>query len=181
MGKKNGPWTINDSVCRFKSPLIELYEDKVMRPDGQPAQYVTVRVKAGVTVLALDDEGCVHLAKEFRYAVGRECVEAVGGAVDEGEEPVEAARRELREELGIEAEELIPMGRVEPMTSIVVAPSHQFLARRLQFREPQPQGPEDIQRIKMPLEDAVRMVMAGEITDPSSCALILKAHEFVKE
>jgi len=180
MSKKHGPWTINKSACKFKSPLIELYEDDVTRPDGRPGQYFTVRVKAGVTVLALDDEGCVHLAKEFRYAVGRECVEAVGGAVDEGEEPMDAARRELREELGIEAEELIPMGRIEPMTSIVVAPAHQFLARGLQFREPQQEGSERIQRVKMPLEEAVRRVMAGEITDPSSGALILKALEFAR-
>jgi len=179
MARKHGPWTVINSARKFKGSLIELWLDAVIKPDGEPGEYVTIRVQPGVSVIALDDESCLHLAREFRYAVGRECLEAVGGAVDEGEEPVDAARRELREELGIEAEELIPLGHVEPMTSIAVASSHLFLARRLRFTEPQQEGSEQIECVRLPLDEAVKLVMAGKITEAASCALILKAANFV--
>src|ERR1041384_2162647 len=110
--RKNGPWTINESTLKFKHKLIEVYEDQVTRPNGPPGVYALVKIKAGAAVLALDEHGDVYLARQFRYAAGRESLEVVAGAIDDDEQPEEAARRELREELGIEARELIALGQV---------------------------------------------------------------------
>jgi ADP-ribose pyrophosphatase len=101
--KKHAPWTIKESRSVYRGKMMEVFEDEVIQPDGKDGTYPIVRMKDGAGILALDDEGQVYLVKEFRYALGREDVETVRGAIDEGEEPIDAARRELREEPGIEA------------------------------------------------------------------------------
>lgn len=179
--KQHGPWIINDSTVKYRHKLLEICEDQVTRPDNTPGVYAIARVKAGVSVLAVDDEGIAYLAQEFRYAIGRVSLEVVGGAIDEGEQAFEAARRELKEELGIEAEELIELGRVDPMTSLIDSPSYLFLARRLHLGEIHHEGSERIERIELPLAEAARLVYASEITHGASCVLILRAHKFLHD
>jgi 8-oxo-dGTP pyrophosphatase MutT (NUDIX family) len=179
--RKHGPWTINESTLKYKHELLELYEDQITRPNGTPGVYATVKIKPGAAVLALDKDGNVYLARQFRYATGRESLEVVTGAIDPDERPEETAQRELCEELGIEARELIPLGRVDPMASLVDSPSHLFLARQLQFTAAQPDGSEQIQLVKVSLAEACRMVYANEITHGSSCVLILRADKFLRD
>jgi 8-oxo-dGTP pyrophosphatase MutT (NUDIX family) len=126
-------------------------------------------------VLALDDEGFAHLVRTFRYAVGKECVEVVQGGTEDGEEPEAAVRRELKEELGIEAEEWTDLGLVDAITSQVYSPARLFLARGLTFGESETESTESLKPLKVKLEEAVRMVMDGRITQGISCVLILKA------
>ena len=178
--KKRGPWTVHQTHCKYSHDLIEVYEDRVTRPDGEPGTYCVVKVKPGVCVLAVDEDGTAHMAKQFRYAVGYECVEAVAGAMDEGEEPADAARRELKEEIGIEAERVVEMGRVDPLTSMLEAPSYLFLATGLTFGEEHQEGSEDIKKVSMPLEEAVEKALTGGIEDASSCVLVLRAWHYLK-
>ncbi|HEX8746020.1 MAG TPA: NUDIX hydrolase [Pyrinomonadaceae bacterium] len=178
--RENGPWKIKSSAAKYKSELIDVYEDEVIKPNGEPSTYSTVRVKAGVSVLPVDDDGFVYLARDFRYAIGRECVEAVAGAIDEGEEREDAARRELKEELGIEAADVVELGLVDPMPSLVDSPSYLFLAKgRLKFKEKELEGGENIKTVKVKLSEAVRMVMRGDITHGSSCVVILRANDYL--
>lgn len=181
MGKQHGPWTIEDSALKFQNEFIEVREDSVIRPDGKPGRYATVRMKRGVSALPLDDEGFVYLTRQFRYAVGQESIECASGGVDDEEQPVEAARREVREEVGIEAEEWIDLGRVETDTSIIFGPAHQYLARGLKFKEPRREGTEEMQTVKISFAEAVRMVLDGRIRHGGSCLLILKANEYLRE
>jgi 8-oxo-dGTP pyrophosphatase MutT (NUDIX family) len=175
MERKHGQWTIRSSERLYADEFAEVWVDEVSRPDGSPGRRATMRMKPGVAVLALDEDGFAHLVKTFRYAVGKECVEAVQGGSEEGEEPSESARRELKEELGIEAEELTDLGLVDAVTSQVYSPARIFLARRLSFGEHERESTESLQPLKVRFEEAVRMVMDGEITQGISCALILKA------
>jgi ADP-ribose pyrophosphatase len=175
MERKHGPWTIKDSERIYADEFAEVWVDEVSKPDGGPARRVTMRMKPGVAVLALDEEGFAHLVKTFRYAVGKDSIEAVQGGVEEGEEPESAARRELKEELGIEAEEFTDLGLVDAVTSQVYSPSRIFLARRLKFGEHERESTERLQPLKVKFDEAVRMVSDGEITQGISCTLILKA------
>jgi 8-oxo-dGTP pyrophosphatase MutT (NUDIX family) len=174
MGRQYGPWTIEGSTEKHKDEFMEVVEDRVVKPDGEPGTFTVARMLPGVSVLALDDEGFVYLTREFRYAVGRESLEVVSGAIDEGEEPLEAARRELHEELGIEADEWIDLGTVDALTSQVWSPVRIFLARGLRFGEAEQDSAEIIEPVRMRLEEALSAVVESRITHSLSCVLILK-------
>lgn len=122
MKRKNGPWTIKKSSGVFKNEFIEVTEDDVVKPDGREGKYATVKMTPGVCVLPVDDEGNVYLLKQFRYAVEHESLEVSAGGI-EGEEPLDAARREAKVELGIEARVWIELGRAETDTSIINCPA----------------------------------------------------------
>ena|SRR5438270_3230400 len=181
MGRKHGPWTIRSSECLHRDEFVEVWRDEVLKPDGEAGRYATMKMRPGVAVLALDAEGFVHLVRMFRYAVGKECVEAVQGMIDGGEEATEAARRELREELGVEAEELTDLGLVDAVTSQVFSPARVFLARGLTFGETDRETTERMRPVRVKLEEAVRMVMDGEITQGTTCVLILKASRLIQD
>lgn len=180
MTKKHGPWTVEDTRLLYRDDFVEFYEDKVLKPDGEPSSYAVMRMKPGVSVLAVDGDGTAYLTRQFRYAVGRESVEVVSGMIDEGEAPPEAARRELREELGIEAGEWVDLGLIDAVTSQVFCPANIYLARGLKFGETERDSSEEMATVKMSFADAVAAVMRGEITHGLSCALILKADRYLR-
>lgn len=80
----------------------------------------------------------------------------------------------MREELGIEAQEWTDLGLVDAITSRAVSTSQIFLTRRLTFKEPDKEGVERMKFVKVKLEDAVRMVVDGGITQATSAVLILE-------
>ena len=177
--RHNGPFTIVRSVQQYKNPWIEVVEDQVIRPDGKPGLFGIVRMLGGVSVLAMDDEGYVYLTEEFHYAIGKEDIETVSGGMDGAEGPIEAAKRELKEESGIEAKEWIDLGLVNPFTTVVSSPQRIFLARGLIFGDDKQEATENIKLVKVSFEEAVQMVMESVITHGPSCVLILKTKEYL--
>jgi ADP-ribose pyrophosphatase len=173
--KQHGPWKILASEEVYRDSWITLTKNDVIRPDGEPGTFACARIKAGVAVLALDSAGVVYLAQEFRFAVGREMLEVCSGGLEPDEEPLAAAQRELKEELGIEAAEWTEVGVIDPIASIVVAPVRLFLARGLRIGEPAHESTEKIEIVKMTLREAVQAVLAGRITHAPSCVLLLRA------
>ena len=179
MRKRKGLWQVEETVQLYKNGWLEVCEDKVIRPDDQAGSFVTVKMRPGVSVLAVDETRQVYLTSEFRYAIVRPSIEVVSGAVEADEPPLNAARRELREELGIEAAAWIDLGSIDPFTSLIHSPAALFLARNLSFVEPHCDDTEIIRAVKVKLSEAVRMVMESEITHGPSCVLILKTNHFL--
>jgi ADP-ribose pyrophosphatase len=159
----------------YRDPWIEVTRDEVIRPDGAPGSHAIVRLKPGVTVLAVDAAQTAYLTEEFHYAVGRETIEAVSGGIDENELPDHAARRELAEELGITAAEWIDLGTCDPFTSVVTSPTRLFLARGLAFGAAALEGSESVRMRALPFAEAVDRVLDGRITHAPTCLVILKA------
>ena len=176
MTRMKGPWTVGQTRSIYKSSWLDISEDQVIRPDGLAGKFAVVRMKPGVSVLALNDDDEVYLTSEYRYAMERESIEVVSGGIDGNEPPAVAARRELREEVGIEAAQWIDLGSVDPFTSIIHSPTSLFVAKKLSLAEPKHEGTEIIRVIKVKLREAVRMVMESEITHGPSCVLILRTH-----
>jgi ADP-ribose pyrophosphatase len=180
MARRHGPWTVKASERKYDGKLIQLYEDDVIKPDGSEGTYATVDIKGGVAVLAVGEDGTAYFIREFRYALGRENVEAVAGAIEEGEEIETAARRELREEVGIEAEEFVELGSVEYATSILRSASTLFLARRLSFTEKDEDPSEEIETVPMPLAEAVERALSGDLIHATTALLVLRAHHYLE-
>ncbi|HEX8119334.1 MAG TPA: NUDIX hydrolase, partial [Pyrinomonadaceae bacterium] len=149
MARKHGPWTIDSSERVYADEFAEVWVDEVRQEGVEPSRRVTMRMREGVAVLAVDGEGFAHLVRTFRYAVGKESVEVVQGGMEKGEEFEAAARRELKEELGIEAEELTDLGLVDAVTSQVYAPARIFLARGLAFGESETEATESLRPLKV--------------------------------
>lgn len=171
--KSHGPWTICNSNEVYQDEYIRVRLDGVIRPDGLPGQHVVVDLKPGVCVLAVDDSNHVYLTREFHYGVGRESLEGVSGGREEGEDPLATARRELREELGLVADEWEPLASVDPFTTVVVSPTQLYRASRLREVAAAPEGTELITRVRLPLGEAVEAVRRGEITHGPTCIGLL--------
>lgn len=175
MPRQHGPWTIEATTEKHRDAFLSVREDRVIRPDGRPGSYATVTVKPGVAILPVDDSGDTFLVRQYRYALGAESIEVACGGIDEGETPAVAARRELREELGIEATDWRDLGTIDLDTSLVRCKMGLFVAKGLTHTETQREGTEAMETIRVPLGDALRMVLEGEITHAASGLLILKA------
>lgn len=179
MDIKKGPWTVKDSKIVYRNPWIIVKEDDVVRPDGVAGIFGVVEMKHGVSVLPIDDENNVYLTREYRYGVERETIEVLSGGIDEGENKLMAAKRELQEEAGLVAEEMVDLGVLDPFTSVVVSPNYMFLARNLEFTRNNLDGTEKIKIIKVSINEAVQMVMENKITHGASVVAILKTKNYL--
>lgn len=178
--QKHGLWTIKERQLKYSNPWVKVYEDQVIRPDGKEGSHVFFDLKKGSAVLPIDEEGYVYLTKEFHYGVGRETIEVVAGGLEPGETPLQTAKRELREELGITAKEWIDLGRVYRFTTYMDNPSWLFLAKKLTFARPELDASETVKVVKVKFEEALQMVMDGRIDNSMSVILMLKAARYLK-
>ncbi len=180
MTKPRGPFQITGSRPVYANPWIEVREDQVVRPGGTPGVFGMVTMKTGSTVVALSPGRDVYLVREFKYAVNRETTEVVSGALEAGETPLAAAKRELKEELGLEAREWVDLGVVDPFTTVIDSPNHLFLALDVREGQSSPDDGEIIRVEKVPLAKAVDMVLKSEITHGASCVALLKADAYFR-
>src|SRR5216683_2840432 len=117
-----GPYEILASRDLYENRWIRLREDKVIRPGGSEGLFAIIEMNTGASVLALTDDNYVYLVKEYKYGIGRESLELVSGAMEDRESPLLAAKRELREELGLKATEWVDLGFVDTFTTVVHSP-----------------------------------------------------------
>ncbi len=175
MNLKRGPWRVIGTKDVYINPWIKVREDQVIRPDGKNGIFGVVTMKPGVSVLPMDENHNVFLTQEYHYAVERNSIEAISGGIEEKESVLDAAKRELKEETGIEAKEWTDLGSVDPFTTVVNSPNHMFLAKGLSFSVANPEGTEKIKIIKVSFEQALDWAINSKITHSATVALILKA------
>jgi len=159
----------------YEDPWTRVVRDEVRWDNGHQGTYSVVIKPPGVSVIAVTSAGSVILTREFRYALGAYSLEAVSGAIEPGEEPVDAAHRELVEEIGFKAETMTPLGLVHPFTAGVSSPSHLFLAEGLSPTATNPDPGEVIEPVEMSLRDAVAEVVAARIVHGPTCVALLLA------
>lgn len=181
MKKKKGSWLVKESKIVYKNPWIEVKEDSVVRPDGKDGIYAILDILPGVTVLAVDFDKTVYLTRNYQYAVDEELiVTSAGGAIDNGETPEQAARRELEEETGLKAEKWTSLGMIHSITSgIISSPNYLFMAENITQGQQNLEGTETIKLFKISLAEAVEQVMTGQITHSASALVILKAEKIL--
>jgi ADP-ribose pyrophosphatase len=161
--------------------IVRLREDRVRLPHGSEAIYEFVEIKHGSSVLAMEDDGDVWLVREWKYAIDRPSLEVVSGGIEPGESPEHTAHRELREELGKTASELVPLGHVDPFTTMLRCPNYLFLARGLGDADREPEEAEvNMELRRVPFAEAYDLALNGGITHGSSCVTIFRAAEWLR-
>ena len=157
---------------------VSVRKDMVELPDGSVIEdFYTVKIPDAAMICALTDEGEVLLKSECRYAIGEDVIECPAGMFEPGEaDPLEVARRELLEETGYTASEWIYLGPTLESTSKLTNRMHLFLARgAVKTASQRLDANEHIDVLRVPLAEAVKMVMDGRINANSTAHLILKA------
>ena len=170
------PWKKLSSKNIYENAWIKIREDAVVNPSGGDGIYGVVSFKnIAVGVLPLDEDGFTYLVGQYRYPLDAYSWEIPEGGCPQGEEPLEAGKRELLEETGIKAENWEELLTIHTSNSVCDEVGYVFIARQLSFYEAQPESTEDLKVKKIHLSEAVEMVMRNEIRDSISVAALLKA------
>ncbi len=160
----------------FDGVVVHLRVDEVELPDGGVGIREYVKHMGAVCVIPVTDEGDVILERQYRYAVGEVLLEIPAGKLDSPDEDMRvAALRELREETGIVPRELISLGIYYGSPAIMGEKIEMFLARGLDFGERELDDDEFLEVVKVPLAEAVELVMAGKIPDGKTQCAVLRA------
>jgi 8-oxo-dGTP pyrophosphatase MutT (NUDIX family) len=170
------PWRTCNEKLIYENPWICVSHREVINPAGGPGIYGVVSFKnRAIGIIPLDEWNNTWLVGQYRYTLGRYSWEIPEGGCPEDQEPLDAARRELREETGMEALDWFPLLELHTSNSVTDEYGMIFLARGLSFGCSEPEPTEDISVRKLPLEEAYQMVLRGEITDAMSMLGIFKA------
>ena len=162
------PWQIVSSRQVYDNPWISVREDRVVRPGGEPGIYGVVHYKnVAVGVLPVEDAH-TYLVGQYRYPLGQYSWEIPEGGCPEGEEPLRAAQRELREETGLEARRWEMLGEAYLSNSVADEYAVWYLATELTPGEPRPDAEEILELRRVPLRQALGMALNGQITDALS-------------
>jgi 8-oxo-dGTP pyrophosphatase MutT (NUDIX family) len=175
------PWkTIEENVV-YQNPWLRVREDKVLRPDGRPGIYGVVEIRPSVGAVALNERNEVALVGQWRYVSKRYSWEIPrGGSHDHDTDMLSAAKRELREEAGIDASDWRFLGALDVCNGVTTDVQHLYIATGLTLVASDPDPEEQIITRFMPFEEAVEMAMTGEITEVCTVTALLMAERLLR-
>jgi ADP-ribose pyrophosphatase len=160
----------------YRGPVFWVTTDQVLEPTGVRVRRDVVRHSGSVVVLAVDESTGsprVLLEKQYRHAAGRFLYELPAGRIDEGENELKAAKRELLEETGYSARSWKRVLRFWASPGFVAETMSVYLARNLTLGTAHPEDDEVIEMKLVPLPRAVAMVMNQTIQDAKTIAGVL--------
>lgn len=163
------------SELYYDGRIIKLYNDEIKLPNGKGAYREYVKHPGGVCVVPITDKKEIMLVRQYRYVYGKELVEIPAGKRDGfDEDTLIGAKRELKEELGIEADNFIFLGEFYPTPGYTDEIIYMYAATSLSFGENSPDEDEFVEGEKYHIDTLVDMIMNGEIKDGKTIAAVLK-------
>ena len=165
----------------YDGKILRLTRDTALLENGETAFREVIHHSGGVCVLPLDDDGNVLFVKQFRYPFASVLLEIPAGKREPGEDPLQCGIRELSEEVGAKASEIIPLGKLYPTVAYNTEVIYMYLARGLSFHDQHLDADEFVDVIRIPLKEAYEMVMRDEIPDSKTQIAILKAWAIVNK
>ncbi len=163
----------------FSGAVFSVRRDEIELPDGRRGVRDIVETGGAVAVLPVDEDGNTILVRQYRYAQGRELLEAAAGKLEKGEPPIACAGRELKEETGLTAGRLVSLGVLRPSPAILTEVVHLYLALDLREGESRPDEGEFLSAEKYSLRRVHEMILRGEIDDAKTIALYYKAADYL--
>ena len=164
----------------FDGFILHVHKDAVTLPDGKPATREVIRHIGAVCVVPVTDDGKIIMERQFRYPLDSVIWEIPAGKLDsKTEDRLEAAKRELREETGYTADEWIDMGVYYPAAAYTDEKITMYMAKGLHKGERDLDEDEFLDVYEVPLEDLIKDVMSGKITDGKTQVALLKANNLL--
>ena len=154
---------------------------RVTLPDGHEGTYDLVAHVGSVTILPVDQEGFIHFVKQYRIGAERVLLELPAGTLNPGEDPLDCAKREIREETGMGSEDFIPLGDMYLAPGYATEHMYLYLARNLFPSEALGDEDEFIQTEKIAVKKAYEMAAANQINDSKTLAALLLARPHLAE
>lgn len=158
----------------FNGRVIRVTLDKVQLEDGTTSTREVVHHHGGACVLPVDADGNVTMVRQFRYALGEELWELPAGKLEAGEDPFEAAKRELSEECGLTADTYTELGVVYPTVGYDSERIYLWAAEGLHTVGQHLDAGEFLDVVKIPFAQALGLVMDGTIKDSKTQIALLK-------
>ena len=168
-------WTTLSSKEIYRNPWLSLREDQVRLPNGRDSIYGVVTCGNCVGVLPFVDERTIVLIKQYRYIAKKVMWEMPTGGVHSGEAIEQAAQRELGEEVGYQAGKLIHLSSFHTSKSVMDETAHLFIGKDLSKAVLSQDETEFIEVCEFPFEQALQMVLSGEIMDAMTIIGVLGA------
>lgn len=154
---------------------MKVFEGAIFDVERRDGREVVVH-GAAVAIVAVDAEGTVTLVRQQRVAAGGPLLELPAGNVEAGEAPLQSAQRELREETGLHGGEWVEVGALFSSPGFCDERIHLFLARGLEHGEASPEGSEQIELVRVPLEEVPALVAELEDLKTLAGLLVLLRH-----
>jgi len=168
------PFEVITTRTAYANDWIRVFEHQVLKPDGSPGLYGVVQYRNRAVGVVPYENGRLWLVGQWRFPLGHYSWEIPEGGSPPGEDLAATARRELREETGLEAAALELILEMHLSNSVSDEYAAVFLARGLTRGEAAPEDTERLTVHDVSLDDAYELVCAGTITDAISVAAILK-------
>jgi ADP-ribose pyrophosphatase len=169
-----------NSQIMFRGRVFDVRRENVRYPDGRVVVTDIVAHSGAAAMLPVDDEGRALLVRQYRHATGGMLLEIPAGTLEEGEAPEACAQRELREEVGVGAGELIRLGEFFTAPGFSTEKMVLFLARDLTADQAEPDKDEVLSVERMPLDEVWAKVEAGEILDAKTLLALHMAGPYLE-
>ncbi len=157
----------------YRNPWLAAEAHEIVHPSGMPGEHLLLVTPQSCGVV-VEDRGELLFAQQARFAAQRLVIEIVKGGAGPSELPLDCAKRELREELGITAHIWSELGSVREIPSIVDPPVKLFLARELDYGAAEPAREESITLVRFEIGGALDAAVSGEIDDAVTIAAIFR-------
>jgi len=157
----------------YNGRAINVRVDTVQKPSGQRTSREVVEHSECVAVVPVDKQGNVLLVRQFRYPVGKFLLEIPAGGIDPGEDPLDAVRRELQEEIGYFPERIERLGGFYAIPGYGTEYLHCFLATNLVPSRLVAEDTDEIELVPIPVNEIPKLIASGEICDAKSIAGLL--------
>ncbi len=165
-----GRWKKIAGEIIHRNPWWTYRRDDVTLPSGSRGEYHYVHTPGSVMVIPLLADGRILMVRQYRYLNDRESVEFPAGGIKEGQESEAAARAELREEAGVEADVLETIGRFNPFNGVTDELCVVYVARELSPCAAHPDETEEFEVLRCEEEELRRMISDGRVWDGMTLA-----------
>ncbi len=170
-----------DETRIYEGKIINMRRDTVELVNGKTSTREVVEHSGGVCIAALDSDGCLFFVTQYRYPHERALLELPAGKRERDEDPKICAERELVEETGYKAKDMVYLGQFLPSSAYLTEVIHLFFAKDLEYVGQNLEADEFLSVQKISLEKSVSMVLSGEIADGKTQALVLRVNEMLKQ